>query len=82
MGEQGGSLTQSESIISAFQLHGNQMSLRQMAAYPWFFEFRSRKVEINRDHIEYQIRYVKGKDQKASDHLYVLERKPKTGELL
>jgi hypothetical protein len=76
-----GIVTQPEEIITTFQSYGNAMTLGQMGSYPWFYEFRSRKVEINKNDPIYQIRLVK-RGEKASDNLYVLEKKPRPGELL
>jgi hypothetical protein len=76
-------MTQAEAILEAFHLHGGQMSLRQIIKYSWAWEFRARKAEINRDHPSHQIRHIKGTHTGLkSDHLYVLEKKPKPGELL
>lgn len=75
-------MTQPQEIISTFQVYANAMTLGQILKYPWGYEFRARKTEINDDPAEpYQIRFAK-RGQKPSENLYVLERKPKPGELL
>lgn len=75
-------MTQPQEIIATFQSYANAMTLGQILQYPWGYEFRARKSEINDDKSEpYQIRFAK-KGEKPSDNLYVLEKKPKPGELL
>ena len=74
-------MSQESEIIEAFQLHGMKMTLGQMSDYPWFFEFRSRKVEINKADPKWSIRFVK-KGERPSDNLYLLEPKPRPGELI
>lgn len=76
-------MTQEQSIIEAFQAHAGAMTLGQMLKYSWGYEFRARKAELNSDpSSEWMIRFVKKGYEKKSDHLYILERKPKQGDLL
>lgn len=72
-------MTQHQEIIAAFQMHGNAMTLGQILKHSFGYEFRARKVEINRDDPDYQIRFAK-KGEKPSENLYVLERKFKPVE--
>lgn len=73
--EGGEAVSQRQDIIEAFQVHGNEMTLRQMFNYSWSWEFRSRASEINNDPNEpYAIRLVK-RGEKKSDNLYTLEKK-------
>jgi hypothetical protein len=74
-------VTQPQEIITTFQSYANGMSLGQILQYPWGYEFRARKTEINHSDPVFQIRLAK-RGKKASDNFYVLEKKPKAGELL
>ncbi len=74
-------MTQAEEIIMTFQANGGHMTLGEMGAYSWFYEFRARKTEINHEDPKFQLRLAK-RGKSPSQNLYVLEPKPRPGELI